>query len=50
MPEFYGWDLVIHGRDVARSVGQQWLISDEEADALGVDADGWGDALYSEGI
>ena len=50
MSEFYGWDLVVHGWDVARATGQEWSISDEEARALGSDADGWGDALYSEGI
>lgn len=50
MAEFYGWDLVVHGWDVARATGQGWSISDEEARALGRDADGWGDALYSEGI
>ena len=50
MAEFYGWDLAIHGWDVARATGQEWSISDEEARSLGADADGWGDALYSKGI
>lgn len=50
MAEFYGWDLVIHGWDVARATGQDWSIGDAEAQALGADADGWGDALYGEGI
>lgn len=50
MAEFYGWDLVIHGWDVARATGQDWSISEEQARALGADADGWGPALYSEGI
>ena len=50
MSEFYGWDLVVHGWDVARATGREWSISDEEARALGSDADAWGDALYSEGI
>ena len=31
MADFYGWDLVIHGSDVARATGQPWSISDEEA-------------------
>lgn len=48
--EFHGWDLVIHGWDVARATGQDWSISDEEAQALGADADSWGDALHGEGI
>ena len=50
MADFYGWDLVIHGWDVARATGQAWTISDEEADSLHATADGWGDALYSDGI
>ncbi|WP_170212972.1 hypothetical protein [Ornithinimicrobium flavum] len=50
MADFYGWDLVVHGSDVARATGQQWSISDDEAQALHTTADGWGEALYSEGI
>lgn len=50
MADFYGWDLVIHGSDVARATGQPWSIADEEAAALEAAADGWGDSLYAEGI
>lgn len=50
MADFYGWDLLVHGSDVARATGQPWSISDQEAAALHATADGWGDALYSEGI
>lgn len=50
MADFYGWDLVIHGSDVARATGQRWEISDEEAAALHATADGWGDSLHAEGI
>ncbi|QBR91651.1 TIGR03086 family metal-binding protein [Nocardioides euryhalodurans] len=50
MADFYGWDLVIHGWDVARATGQSWSISDEEAASLGATASEWGDALYGEGI
>lgn len=50
MADFYGWDLVVHGSDVARATGQQWLISEDEAAALHATADGWGEALYSEGV
>ena len=50
MADFYGWDLVVHGSDVARAVGQQWEVSEQEASQLQATADGWGDALYSEGI
>lgn len=50
MADFYGWDLVIHGSDVARATGQPWSVSEDEASALLAAADGWGEALYSEGI
>ena len=50
MADFYGWDLVIHGWDIARATGQEWSIPDEEAARLQATADGWGDALHSEGI
>lgn len=50
MADFYGWDLVIHGSDVARATGQPWTISDEDATAMHATADSWGDALYSEGV
>ena len=50
LADFYGWDLVVHGSDVARATGQPWHVSEQEASVLLTIADGWGDALYSEGI
>ena len=50
MADFYGWDLVVHGGDIARATGQDWSVSDEEAAALHAAADTWGDALHSEGV
>jgi len=50
MADFYGWDLVIHGSDIARATGQSWSVSQAEADDLHAVADGWGEALYSEGV
>ena len=50
MADFYGWDLVLHGSDIARATGQEWSVTEEEAAALHATADGWGDALYSEGV
>lgn len=50
MADFYGWDIVVHGSDIARATGQRWSISEEEAADLHATADGWGGALYSEGI
>ncbi|KGN34132.1 hypothetical protein N802_12065 [Knoellia sinensis KCTC 19936] len=50
MADFYGWDLVIHGWDVARATGQDWRVSDEDVTWLNASADGWGDALRAQGI
>ena len=50
MADFYGWDLVVHGSDVARAVGRPWEISEEQAAQLQSTADGWGETLYAEGI
>lgn len=50
MADFYGWDLVIHGWDVARATGQDWSLPDAEVAELDATADGWGDALHSEGV
>ena len=48
--DFYGWDLVVHGSDVARATGQPWSVTDDEAAELHATADGWGEALHSEGV
>lgn len=50
MADFYGWDLVVHGWDIARASGQEWSISDEEVARLSATADEWGDMLHSEGV
>lgn len=48
--DFYGWDLVVHGADVARATGQEWSVDEAQAAALHATADGWGEALHSEGV
>ena len=50
MSDFYGWDLVVHGSDVARATGQPWEVSEDQAVRLLATADGWGEALYSDGV
>ena len=48
--EFYGWDLAVHGWDVAVAPGQEWGVDDDEAADLEHASQVWGDALWSEGI
>lgn len=50
MADFYGWDLVIHGWDIARATGQDWALTEDEVRQLSATADGWGPALYSDGV
>lgn len=50
MADFYGWDLEIHGWDIARATGQPDPFSDAEAVELDAATAAWGPALYSEGI
>lgn len=50
MADFYGWDLTIHGWDLARATGQDGAITDDEASRLSEIADGWGPALHSQGV
>ncbi|MVA76700.1 TIGR03086 family protein [Auraticoccus sp. F435] len=50
MVDFYGWDLLVHGWDVARATGQELVWPDELVADLEATADGWGDSLYGEGI
>lgn len=50
MADFYGWDVRIHGSDVARATGQEWTVDEATADELLADVETWGDALYAEGI
>jgi uncharacterized protein (TIGR03086 family) len=48
--DFYTWDLLVHGWDVARATGQPYAISDADAIRHDTAADAWGDALYAEGV
>lgn len=50
LADFYGWDLVIHAWDIARSTGLDWQPDDAEVTRLGATADGWGPALHMEGV
>ncbi|MFQ1001088.1 TIGR03086 family metal-binding protein [Modestobacter sp. SSW1-42] len=48
--QFYVWDMVVHRWDVARAVGVAADLTDAELDLVGSGADGFGPALYREGI
>ncbi|MGN0064658.1 MAG: TIGR03086 family metal-binding protein [Nocardioides sp.] len=50
MADFYGFDLVVHGWDVARASDQPWPLDDEEAAAWRRTAESWGPAIRAEGI
>lgn len=50
LADFYGWDLAVHGWDIARATGQDGSITADEADTLARIAATWGEALHSEGV
>lgn len=50
LSEFYGFDMLVHRWDVARAVGQDVDWDDAELDRIEQSLDGFGDALYSDGI
>jgi uncharacterized protein (TIGR03083 family) len=47
---FYGFDMVVHRWDVARAAGLDAGLTADELERLDRGADGFGDALYLEGI
>ncbi|TYP84889.1 TIGR03086 family metal-binding protein [Blastococcus xanthinilyticus] len=47
---FYVWDMVVHRWDVARAVGADAALTDEELDRVEAGADGFGPALHMDGI
>ncbi|MGY2085076.1 TIGR03086 family metal-binding protein [Blastococcus sp. SYSU DS0539] len=48
--QFYVWDMVVHRWDVARAVGADAALTDEELDRIETGADGFGPALHMDGI
>jgi uncharacterized protein (TIGR03086 family) len=48
--QFYVWDMVVHRWDVARAVGADADLTDEELDRIEAGADSFGPALHMEGI
>jgi uncharacterized protein (TIGR03086 family) len=47
---FYLFDMVVHRWDVARAAGLDASFTDAELDRVEQGADGFGDALYLEGV
>jgi uncharacterized protein (TIGR03086 family) len=50
LARFYGFDLLVHGWDVARALGRDVTFTDAELDTLEDAMAGFGDALYTEGV
>ena len=48
--QFYVWDMVVHRWDVARSAGMDTAFTEAELDQIERDVEGFGPALYMEGI
>jgi uncharacterized protein (TIGR03086 family) len=48
--QFYVWDLVVHRWDIATAVGVGTTFTDDELDRVERGIEGFGDALYTEGI
>jgi len=50
LANFYGFDMLVHRWDLARALGQDVTYEDAELDRIEQALDGFGDALYSEGV
>ena len=48
--QFYVWDMLVHRWDIARAVGADASLTDEELDRIEAGADSFGPALNMEGI
>ena len=47
---FYGFDLIVHRWDIARSQGRDEQLSDAELDTVDAAVDGFGEHAYAPGI
>lgn len=50
LANFYGFDMIVHRWDLARALGSDVTWDDAELDRIETALDGFGDALYSEGV
>lgn len=50
MARFYGFDLLVHGWDLARALGREPVWTESDMDRIDSALDGFGDNLYHEGV
>ena len=50
LADFYGFDMLVHRWDLARALGQDVTYDEAELDRIERALDGFGDALYAEGV
>lgn len=50
MVAFYGFDLAVHGWDLARAAGRDEALTEAELDLIEAALPGFGDHLYDEGV
>ena len=50
LANFYGFDLLVHRWDLARALGRDVTWDDAELDKIEASLEGFGDALYSDGV
>jgi uncharacterized protein (TIGR03086 family) len=50
LAQFYVFDLIVHRWDIATAVGADASLTDAELDRIEAGADGFGDALYLDGV
>jgi len=48
--DFYGFDLIVHRWDLARSQGRDARLSAAELDLVDAAVDGWGEHAYAPGV
>ena len=48
--DFYGFDLIVHRWDLARSQGREARLSEAELTLVDAAVDGWGEHAYAPGI
>lgn len=50
LEQFYVWDMIVHRWDIARAVGGDPALSDEELIRMEAGATSFGDAIYMDGV